>query len=68
MNISRNGSRPSVKGPAEHFTGTVRIDPLFQSPPPGARLGPRPTRVVATSGRPGRSGEGGGASAAPRRA
>ncbi len=30
MNIDRNGSRPSVKGPADWFTGTVRIDPLFQ--------------------------------------
>jgi quercetin dioxygenase-like cupin family protein len=30
MTIDRNGSRPSVKGPADWFTGTVRIDPLFQ--------------------------------------
>ena len=30
MNIQRNGSQPSVKGPADWFTGTVRIDPLFQ--------------------------------------
>lgn len=29
MDISRNGSRPSGKGPADWFTGTVRIDPLF---------------------------------------
>ena len=27
--ISRAGSQASVKGPAEFFTGTVRIDPLF---------------------------------------
>ncbi len=27
--ISRAGSQPSVKGPAEYFTGNVRIDPLF---------------------------------------
>jgi quercetin dioxygenase-like cupin family protein len=27
--ITRAGSQPSVKGPAEHFTGNVRIDPLF---------------------------------------
>lgn len=27
--ISRAGSRPSVNGPAEYFTGNVRIDPLF---------------------------------------
>jgi quercetin dioxygenase-like cupin family protein len=30
MDIKRNGSQPSVKGPADWFTGTVRIDPLFQ--------------------------------------
>ena len=30
MNIERNGSRPSAKGPEDWFTGTVRIDPLFQ--------------------------------------
>lgn len=34
MNIQRNGSQPSVKGPADWFTGTVRIDPLFQPNPP----------------------------------
>jgi quercetin dioxygenase-like cupin family protein len=34
MNLKRNGSQPSMKGPAEYFTGTVRIDPLFQSPGP----------------------------------
>jgi 4-carboxymuconolactone decarboxylase len=27
--ISRTGSQPSVKGPAEYFTGNVRVDPLF---------------------------------------
>jgi len=29
MEIKRNGSQPSIEGPAEWFTGTVRIDPLF---------------------------------------
>ncbi len=29
MEIKRNGSQASVKGPAEWFTGAVRIDPLF---------------------------------------
>lgn len=29
MEIKRVGSQPSIKGPAEWFTGTVRIDPLF---------------------------------------
>lgn len=30
MEIKRNGSQSSSKGPAEWFTGNVRIDPLFQ--------------------------------------
>jgi quercetin dioxygenase-like cupin family protein len=34
MEIKRTGSQPSRKGPAEYFTGTVRIDPLFQAPDP----------------------------------
>ena len=38
MEITRNGSRPSGKGPGEWFTGTVRIDPLFDAPGP-ARVG-----------------------------
>src|SRR3954465_12793310 len=37
MEIKRAGSQPSGKGPAEWFTGTVRIDPLF-SPPDPARV------------------------------
>lgn len=31
MEIQRNGSRPAGKGPAEYFTGAVRVDPLFQA-------------------------------------
>jgi quercetin dioxygenase-like cupin family protein len=38
MDIKRNGSQPSRKGPAEYFTGAVRIDPLFSAPAP-ARVG-----------------------------
>ena len=38
MEIKRIGSQPSVKGPADWFTGTVRIDPLFE-PNPSARAG-----------------------------
>ncbi len=34
MEIKRNGSQPSGKGPAEYFTGSVRIDPLFNPPDP----------------------------------
>jgi len=30
MDIKRVGSQPSTKGPEDWFTGTVRIDPLFQ--------------------------------------
>ena len=37
MDIKRNGAQPSQKAPAEHFSGTVRIAPLFQSSAPGAR-------------------------------
>ncbi len=37
MEIKRIGTQPSGKGPAEYFTGTVRIDPLF-SPPDPSRL------------------------------
>ena len=37
MEIKRNGSQPSGKGPADYFTGQVRIDPLF-SPPEPARV------------------------------
>ena len=34
MDIKRSGSQPSGKGPAEYFTGQVRIDPLFNPPEP----------------------------------
>lgn len=34
MKVTRVGSQPSGKGPADWFTGTVRIDPLFQAPDP----------------------------------
>src|SRR6266508_3890563 len=39
MDIKRNGSQPSGKGPDEYFTGRVRIDPLFQAPDPARVLG-----------------------------
>ena len=38
MEIKRIGSQPSGKGPTEWFSGTVRIDPLFQASDP-ARVG-----------------------------
>jgi len=31
MQITKAGSKPSVKGPEDWFTGSVRIDPLFES-------------------------------------
>ena len=34
MEITRAGSQPSGRGPADWFTGTVRIDPLFGPPEP----------------------------------
>ncbi len=34
MEIKRNGSQPSQRGQDEYFTGTVRVDPIFQSPGP----------------------------------
>ena len=34
MDITRAGAQPSAKGPTDYFTGTVRIDPLFQAPTP----------------------------------
>ncbi|HUO45046.1 MAG TPA: cupin domain-containing protein [Burkholderiales bacterium] len=37
MILKRNGSQPSAKGPAEWFTGNVRLDPLHQAEAP-ARL------------------------------
>jgi quercetin dioxygenase-like cupin family protein len=39
MEITRAGSKPSVKGPADWFTGTVRIDPLFTAPAPARVAG-----------------------------
>ncbi len=34
MQIKRCGSQPSGKGPADYFTGTVRVDPLSTAPSP----------------------------------
>ncbi len=41
MEHKRSGSQPSGQGSAEHFTGSVRMDPLFQAP--------APARVLAVS-------------------
>jgi quercetin dioxygenase-like cupin family protein len=39
MDIKRVGSQPSTKGPEDWFTGTVRIDPLFQANDPARAAG-----------------------------
>jgi 4-carboxymuconolactone decarboxylase len=39
ITITRSGSQPSRKGPAENFTGSVRIDPLFQAKEPSRMYG-----------------------------
>ena len=39
MEIKRSGSQPSGKGPADYFTGAVRVDPLFQAPDPARVVG-----------------------------
>jgi quercetin dioxygenase-like cupin family protein len=39
MEIKRGGSQPSAKPPAEYFTGTVRLDPLFQAGAPARANG-----------------------------
>ena len=51
MEIKRSGSQPSAKGPGNWFTGTVRIDPLFEAPPPSETSGvaSEPARVRGAS-------------------
>ena len=39
MEIKRVGLQPSGRGPADWFTGDVRIDPLFQTPDPAHVVG-----------------------------
>jgi quercetin dioxygenase-like cupin family protein len=34
MDIKRSGARPSGVGPADYFTGAVRVDQLFEAPEP----------------------------------
>src|SRR5262245_33856376 len=43
VDIKRSGSQPSGKGPAEYFTGTVRLDPLFQCVDPARVAGAQVT-------------------------
>jgi len=39
MDIKRSGSQPSAKGPADWFTGSVRVDPLFAVASPARAAG-----------------------------
>jgi quercetin dioxygenase-like cupin family protein len=39
MDITRVGSLPSMQGPADWFTGTVRMDSFFQAPDPARVTG-----------------------------
>jgi hypothetical protein len=39
MEVKRSGSQASTRGPSDSFTGTVRIDPLFQAPDPARVAG-----------------------------
>ena len=39
MDIKRSGSQPSAKGSADWFTGSVRVDPLFQVTGPARAAG-----------------------------
>jgi quercetin dioxygenase-like cupin family protein len=43
MEIRRTGSQASTAGPPEYFTGTVRVDPLFEATHPARALGARVT-------------------------
>ncbi len=43
MEIKRPGSQSSSAGPADWFTGTVRIEPLFEAPAPARVRGARVT-------------------------
>jgi quercetin dioxygenase-like cupin family protein len=39
VEIKRSGTQPSSKGTADYFTGTVRVDPLFNPPAPARAFG-----------------------------
>jgi quercetin dioxygenase-like cupin family protein len=39
MELKKNGTQPSGKGPDEYFTGSVRIDPLFEAAEPARGRG-----------------------------
>lgn len=39
LEIRRNGSQPSGRGPVDYFTGSVRVDPLFRMNAPARTSG-----------------------------
>jgi quercetin dioxygenase-like cupin family protein len=39
MDIKRSGSQPAGFGPSEYFTGSIRVDPLFEPPAPARAVG-----------------------------
>lgn len=39
MEIKRSGTQQPTKGPADWFTGTVQLDPLFEAPDPARVVG-----------------------------
>jgi len=39
MDLKRVGSQASTEGPADWFTGAVRVDPLFSAPAPARVVG-----------------------------
>ena len=43
MKIMRSGSQAPIKGPADFFVGSVRLEPLFQNPEPSRATGARVT-------------------------
>lgn len=54
MEIKRSGSQSSTKGPADWFTGNVRIDPLFEAPElSAASLRPADVRGASVTFEPG---------------
>lgn len=49
MEVKRNGTQPSQKGPEEYFTGSERINAPFQgSAPARAVVSPPPARGLAS--------------------
>ena len=39
MKITKAGTTPSAPGPEEYFTGTARLDPMFEAEAPGRAAG-----------------------------